>query len=401
MINSLATFPKEDYQKITYSPEKMPQPIVLNNWKKELPTIISNNVKEKPKDILPIILCGESGSGKDYVIKFLTKYYPANQWEKIELDSYYHGISAFIVRKLCQHSSYQINNRVFIEQATIAMRNIIRHHEHKNKFSDKNLDQILSEIQNLGLIIPDKNIAKLQLKALEKNIDFDKWDALDLDLAKKNLQTIIDGQDCQIPIYSMNESERQEKTKKISPQDKKIIFFEGLYSFMITEKTMRTLKLYIETPDIHKIFRRIIRDTHGVNPRKPYSSEESLHSILTKVIPNAKKNLTNQKKFANFILPNHLTSEEIDQRATNVPASTNRVGEHYFYDHELKQKSPFQRLTLTTNNNQPDQLIFQQLNQQLKPEKEYVLVNKFEIEYQKNLEQLIADLRLAGFIHQT
>ena len=95
-----------------------------------------------------------------------------------------------------------------------------------------------------------------------KNIqdyNFDRPEALDLDLAYQHLLELKKGKTIEMPVYSFNISKRLDYTRTVSP--KKVIIFEGIFTFH--EKRMRDLmdiKLFFDLDSDIRLARRITRD---------------------------------------------------------------------------------------------------------------------------------------------
>ena len=92
-----------------------------------------------------------------------------------------------------------------------------------------------------------------------EDYNFDRPEALDLDLAYQHLLELKEGKTIDMPVYSFNVSKRMNYTQKVSP--KKVIIFEGIFSFC--EKKIRDLmdiKLFFDLDSDIRLSRRIIRD---------------------------------------------------------------------------------------------------------------------------------------------
>ena len=92
-----------------------------------------------------------------------------------------------------------------------------------------------------------------------EDYNFDRPEALDLDLAYQHLLELKEGKTIDMPVYSFNVSKRMDYTQKVSP--KKVIIFEGIFSFC--EKKIRDLmdiKLFFDLDSDIRLSRRIIRD---------------------------------------------------------------------------------------------------------------------------------------------
>ena len=150
-----------------------------------------------------------------------------------------------------------------------------------------------------------------------KNIqdyNFDRPEALDLDLAYQHLLQLKEGKTIDMPVYCFNISKRMNFTQKIKP--KKIIIFEGIFS--LYEKRMRDLmniKLFFDLDSDIRFFRRIIRD---INDRS-----RTINTVVERyfrfVKPAFDKYILPTKKYADFIIPqDSLSSLPIEMVSQNI-----------------------------------------------------------------------------------
>ena len=190
-----------------------------------------------------------------------------------------------------------------------------------------------------------------------QDYNFDRPEALDLDLAYKHLLELKAGKTIEMPVYSFHISKRMDYTQKVSP--KKVIIFEGIFS--LHEKRMRDLmdiKLFFDLDSDIRFARRIMRD---ISDRS-----RQINTVVERyfrfVKPAFDRYILPTKKFADFVIPqdnlSSLPVEIVSQNIiVNVLHSRREVFEKvrrresihiieedflsrkYFYDPKLKELS--------------------------------------------------------------
>ena len=144
-----------------------------------------------------------------------------------------------------------------------------------------------------------------------KNIqdyNFDRPEALDLDLAYKHLLELKAGKTIEMPVYSFNISKRLDYTQTVSP--KKVIIFEGIFS--LHEKRMRDLmdiKLFCDLDSDIRLARRITRDISD----RSRKIDTVIERYFRFVKPAFDIYILPTKKYADFVIPqDNLTSLPIE-----------------------------------------------------------------------------------------
>ncbi len=131
-----------------------------------------------------------------------------------------------------------------------------------------------------------------------QNYNFDRPEALDLDLAYKHLTQLRNGETIDMPVYSFNVSKRMPYTQKVSP--KSVIIFEGI--FALHEKRMRDLmdlKLFFDLDSDIRLMRRISRDISD----RSRQIDTVLNRYLTFVKPAFDLYIKPRRKYADFVIP--------------------------------------------------------------------------------------------------
>ena len=176
-----------------------------------------------------------------------------------------------------------------------------------------------------------------------QNYNFDRPEALDLDLAYKHLLQLRNGETIEMPVYSFNVSKRMPYTQKVSP--KRVIIFEGI--FALHEKRMRDLmdlKLFFDLDSDIRLMRRISRDISD----RSRQIDTVLDRYLTFVKPAFDMYIKPTRKYADFVIPqdnfSSIPVEIISQHLTNTvlgdKQQTNRIDKNKTYKiDDLKSQS--------------------------------------------------------------
>ena len=97
-------------------------------------------------------------------------------------------------------------------------------------------------------------------KGGDTNTNYDVPDAIDFDLFTKHLEMLIQGQTVKSPIYNFKTHNREED-KYIEIPYAPLIIVEGILIFTQEKiRNMCNLKVFVETNDATRIFRRVGRD---------------------------------------------------------------------------------------------------------------------------------------------
>ena len=153
-----------------------------------------------------------------------------------------------------------------------------------------------------------------------KNIqdyNFDRPEALDLDLAYKHLLELKKGKTIEMPVYSFNVSKRMNYTQKVSP--KKVIIFEGIFS--LHEKRIRDLmdiKLFFDLDSDIRLARRITRDISD----RSRQIDTVIQRYFRFVKPAFDRYILPTKQYADLVIPqDNLSSLPIEIVSHNIIAN--------------------------------------------------------------------------------
>ena len=177
-----------------------------------------------------------------------------------------------------------------------------------------------------------------------QNYNFDRPEALDLDLAYQHLLQLRNGETIEMPVYSFNFSRRLPYSQKVSP--KRVIIFEGI--FALHEKRMRDLmdlKLFFDVDSDIRLMRRISRDISD----RSRQLDTVLDRYLTFVKPAFDMYIKPTRKYADFVIPQdnfssipveiisqHLSSTVLDDKQKAIQKNRKT-----FKNDEFKSKSFF------------------------------------------------------------
>jgi len=156
-------------------------------------------------------------------------------------------------------------------------------------------------LQDVLIIRHDDYYKDQQDMPFEKRLDvnYDHPDSLDSDLLQEHLQTLVQGQSIEKPLYDFVSYTRKQETEIVSP--KKVIIVEGI--LILNDQNIRKLShlnVYVELDDDTRFIRRMMRD---LNERG-----RSIESIVSRyqetVKPMFYKFVKPSKRHAHVIIPN-------------------------------------------------------------------------------------------------
>ena len=123
-------------------------------------------------------------------------------------------------------------------------------------------------------------------------------DAIDFDLLKKTLQSIVDGEPVDIPLYDFGEHNRVGVEKRIERAD--VIVLEGIFALYDEGiRDLMDLKVFVDSDSDTRLARRVRRDMA--------QRDRTLASVLDQyekyVKPAFDVYIAPTKRYANIILP--------------------------------------------------------------------------------------------------
>ncbi|KAI9799820.1 MAG: hypothetical protein M1825_004380 [Sarcosagium campestre] len=134
--------------------------------------------------------------------------------------------------------------------------------------------------------------------AFKNEYDFDSPDAIDYDLLVERLRELKQGKKVQIPIYSFEKHQREEKTTSIySPH---VLVLEGIFAlFDERVRELLDLKIFAEADPDTCLARRITRDTR----ERGRDIDGVIKQWFAFVKPNLERYVEPQRKRADIIVP--------------------------------------------------------------------------------------------------
>ena len=161
---------------------------------------------------------------------------------------------------------------------------------------------ILAEFSSSEVVLIQQDSYYHDLKHLHiderATVNFDHPDAIDFNEMYENLQSLIDGQTVQIPMYNFNTHTRTDDTLTI--ENHHIIVLEGILALFDEKiRNMMDIKLYVDTPNDIRIIRRIKRDIN----KRGRTFESVIEQYYNTVRPMHQQFVEPSKKYADVIIP--------------------------------------------------------------------------------------------------
>ncbi len=161
---------------------------------------------------------------------------------------------------------------------------------------------ILAEFSSSEVVLIQQDSYYHDLKHLHiderATVNFDHPDAVDFNEMCENLQSLIDGQTVQIPMYNFNTHTRTDDTFTIGNHH--IIVLEGILALFDEKiRNMMDIKLYVDTPNDIRIIRRIKRDIN----KRGRTFESVIEQYYNTVRPMHQQFVEPSKKYADVIIP--------------------------------------------------------------------------------------------------
>lgn len=162
------------------------------------------------------------------------------------------------------------------------------------------------------------------LPAYERaHLNFDHPNSLDNKLLIAQIQTLLQGQAVDVPLYDFTTHTRRAETRRVLPSP--VILVEGILVF--ADEPLRDLmdiKIYVETdPDI-RFIRRLRRDIE----ERERSVQSVIEQYMTTVRPMHLQFVEPSKRYADLIIPeggyNDVALEMVISRIENLLAAGER-----------------------------------------------------------------------------
>ncbi len=168
----------------------------------------------------------------------------------------------------------------------------------KTTVSKKIVEQIGPE--RLAYIEHDAYYRDLSHLPLEQRRDFnfDHPDALEDELLIAHLETLLQGQPVQIPVYDFANYVRTDRLERIEP--KRVILVAGILIFVNKAlREMMDIKIYVDAPADLRFIRRLMRDLS----ERGRTVENVIDQYLQTVRPMHLEFVEPSKMYADVIIP--------------------------------------------------------------------------------------------------
>jgi uridine kinase len=135
-------------------------------------------------------------------------------------------------------------------------------------------------------------------RAQRTAINFDHPDSLDTALLVQHVQSLIQGQPIDVPIYDFTTHTRTHETRHLVPRD--IILVEGILIFAEPQLLeLFDVKIFVDTPPDVRFIRRLQRDII----ERGRTVESVIHQYQTTVRPMHLEFVEPSKRHADVIIP--------------------------------------------------------------------------------------------------
>jgi len=163
------------------------------------------------------------------------------------------------------------------------------------------LNNYLNENENISYVISSDNFYKSLKNKDPKNHNFDSPEAIDFEMMRDCILKIKNYEnDVKIPIYDFISHQRLEESENIENIGNiKVLIVEGILIFNNVLLNLFDIKLFIQTDDDIRLFRRIKRDmaTRGRD------IDSVMHQWITTVKPSHDKYVQPSSNHADLIIP--------------------------------------------------------------------------------------------------
>lgn len=154
--------------------------------------------------------------------------------------------------------------------------------------------------KQVRLIRIDDYYKRLNMPFEERvKVNYDHPNAIDFDLLYDNINSLINGESVEKPIYDFTIHNRKDVTELIEPSQ--IILIEGI--FALCDERIRNLsdiKIYVDTDGDIRFIRRLTRDIK----ERGRTVDNVVEQYLSTVKPMHDAFIEPTKKYADIIIPN-------------------------------------------------------------------------------------------------
>lgn len=142
-----------------------------------------------------------------------------------------------------------------------------------------------------------RDLSHLPLEERQK-VNFDHPDSLENALMIAHLQTLLQGQTVEIPVYDFAQYIRTSQLNRV--ESRRVILVEGILIFVDKElREMMDIKIYVDAPPDLRFIRRLKRDI----AERGRSVNHVIEQYLETVRPMHQEFVEPSKHFADVIIP--------------------------------------------------------------------------------------------------
>lgn len=153
--------------------------------------------------------------------------------------------------------------------------------------------------------------------AARAELNFDHPDALETSLLVEHLRALRDGRSVGVPIYDFTTHRRRAEVCRVAPAP--IVIVEGILVLADAElRAQFDIKVYVDTDDDIRVFRRIRRDIE----ERGRTFESVRHQYYATVRPMTLEYALPSKRFADLVVPeggeNHVALDVLGTKLRSV-----------------------------------------------------------------------------------
>ncbi len=156
------------------------------------------------------------------------------------------------------------------------------------------------EAQDAILVEQDAYYKELHIESIDERakMNFDHPDAIEFELLRNQLLSLVEGKEIERPIYDFSTHMRKEETIRIKPS--KIIIVEGILIFAVPEiRELFDVKIFVDTDADEMLIRRMERDIK----ERGRTFESIRDQYLSTVKPMYLEFAEPSKRYADVIIP--------------------------------------------------------------------------------------------------
>lgn len=152
-----------------------------------------------------------------------------------------------------------------------------------------------------------------------RKVNFDHPDAFDWELMKEHIESLINGQAIQMPVYDYALDTRSNEVINVAPAP--IIVIEGLFALLDSAlRDFMSLRIYVDTAADIRFIRRLQRDII----ERGRSTESVINQYIESVRPMHQQFIDPTKRNAHIIIPHGANRAALEMIVARVKAALNK-----------------------------------------------------------------------------